>query len=78
MTFTTSRGHVIDTESQAYQDFLRDQEWDKAHPNVKYDEPAPFRTLGDVMELERRHREHEAHTEPVENEPQSVRENVPA
>ncbi len=78
MTFTTSRGHVIDTESQAYKDFLRWQEWDKAHPDVKYSEPAPYRTLGDVMELERRRREHEAAQAEAGAEAVPERETVPA
>ena len=41
-----------------YQNFLRGLEADAKYG--EYPEPAPFRTLGDVIELERRRRECEA------------------
>lgn len=60
MTIQTLDGMEIDTESQMYKDYLRDLEDLERLPNVR--EPAPFRTLGDVIELERRRHEHDAQT----------------
>lgn len=57
MTVLTLNGIEIDTESQMYKDYLRDLEDIKQFPDVR--EPAPYRTLGDVIELERRRREHD-------------------
>ena len=80
MTYTTSKGHTIDTESQAYRDFLRGVELDAQRGD--YAEPAPYRTLGDVIELE--HRGREAAPEAAEQNAESrgtlalTRETVPA
>lgn len=60
MTIQTVNGETIDTDSPEYQRFLRLSQWDKSSPDVS--DPAPYRTLGDVIELERRHREREAQT----------------
>ncbi len=58
MKITTVNGVEIDTESPEYQQYLRLSAIDDAHPGIS--DPAPYRTLGDVIELERWQRECEA------------------
>lgn len=58
MTITTADGVKIDTESSPYQDYLRLKEWDERRPDIS--DPAPYRTLGEALELERRKREQES------------------
>ncbi len=76
MIFTTSKGHVIDTESQAYKDYLRGKQLDAERGD--YPEPAPYRTLGDVIELERRRREREARESDDSEAVRKPHETVPA
>ncbi len=58
MTVRTVDGEEIDVQSPEYQRYLRLVAIDDAHPDIS--DPAPYRTLGDVIELERRRREREA------------------
>lgn len=79
MTITTVNGVEVDTDSRMYQDYLRGLEADKKYGSIP--EPAGFRTLGDVIELERRRRDYEARQAAgeVNREPTGAgREGVPA
>lgn len=64
MTVKTANGAVIDANSPEYQAYLRLKEWDEKQPDVS--DPAPYRTLGDVLELERRRYEREASETPAQ------------
>ena len=75
MTIKTVNGVEIDTESPEWQQYLRLSAIEDAHPNIS--DPAPYRTLGDVIELERRRREREAREASQIHAPQDVRETVP-
>lgn len=58
MKIQTANGGTIDSDSPEYQTYLRLGRLEDATPDVS--DPAPYRTLGDVIELERRRREREA------------------
>lgn len=76
MTIKTVDGEEIDTESPEWKQYLRLSAIEDAHPNIP--DPAPYRTLGDVIELERRRREREAREASQNRSAQEVREAVPA
>ncbi len=75
MIIKTVNGVDIDTDSPEYQSYLRLKAIDEAHPDIS--DPAPYRTLGDVIELERRRREREAREGNQSRVPQDVREIFP-
>ncbi|MBC7807576.1 MAG: hypothetical protein H7145_15675 [Akkermansiaceae bacterium] len=75
MIIKTVNGVDIDTDSPEYQRYLRLLAIDEAHPDIS--DPAPYRTLGDVVELERRRRECEAREASQNRVPQDVRETAP-
>jgi|GEM_PF-5887227 hypothetical protein len=57
MKIKTVNGVEIDTNSQIYQDYLRDLQ-DEAKYGI-YPEPSPYLTLKEEMERERRKRQQE-------------------
>ena len=74
MIIKTVNGIDIDTDSPEYQRYLRLVAIDEAHPDIS--DPAPYRTLEDVVELERRRLEREAREARQDPVPQDVRETV--
>ena len=76
MTVRTVDGEEIDVASPEWQQYLRLSAIEDAHPNIS--DPAPYRTLGDVIELERRRREREARDARQNCATQELRETVPA
>lgn len=76
MTTKTVDGEEIDVESPAYQRYLRQQKADEEY--APYPEPAPYRTMGEVVELERRRRVREAQGVDDVTASHPVRETVPA